>query len=89
MKILKNNLWTLFGLALVLTFAMTGDAFAQNTNLKTLTICGTDLEIRDNAFESCTSLETVILKDGVYCVWAEAFKNCTNLKAGENALQLF
>lgn len=36
MKILKNNMWTLFGLALVAMLAMTGDAAAQNATSGTV-----------------------------------------------------
>ena len=60
--------------------AIDENAFAGNTSLKSLTICGTNLEIGDNAFEGCTALEKVIITDGVSCIWAEAFINCNNLK---------
>ena len=59
MKILKNNLWTLFSLALVLTLAMTGDAFAQNTT-GSESVVGLAIQKSANVFKAVRTIVFVV-----------------------------
>ncbi len=54
MKLSKNNMWTLFGLALVLMVAMTGDASAANT------VVGDAIVKAGNVFKSVRTIVFVI-----------------------------
>ncbi len=64
------------------------DAFSGHENLKKVVIPGTVEEIGNmywnsimtGAFENCTSLETVIIEDGVEEIGALTFAGCTSLK---------
>jgi len=59
MKIFKNNFWTLFGLALVLMVAMTGDASAQG-GLTGGTVVGAAINKAGNVFKSVRTIVFVI-----------------------------
>lgn len=58
MKILKNNLWTLFSLALVMTLAMTGDAFAQGATSGT--VVGLAIQKSANVFKAVRTIVFVV-----------------------------
>lgn len=72
------------------------NVFKGNTNIKTVVLPQYISEIPDNAFEGCTSLETVYAF-GVTKIGSNAFKGCTSLKKfsvdndvtelGENAFE--
>ena len=53
-------------------------AFKGNTNIKAVSLPKYVYKIPDNAFEGCTSLETVF-GYGISEIGANAFKNCTSL----------
>ncbi|MBR1915636.1 MAG: TrbC/VirB2 family protein [Alphaproteobacteria bacterium] len=57
MKLLKNNIWTLFGLALVLMVAFTGDASAQLTSNS---VVGVGIKKASNVFKSVRTIVFVI-----------------------------
>ena len=57
MKFFKNNFWTLFGLALVLMVAMTGDASAQLTSSS---VVQTGIKKASNVFKSVRTIVFVI-----------------------------
>ena len=54
-------------------------AFSNLEGLKTIIIPGTCKEIAQNAFAYNSTLETVIMEDGVEKIGSYAFRNCTNL----------
>ena len=58
----------------------TKDVFAGNTNIKGIILPKHIQSIPENAFDGCTSLETVI-GYGINDIGTEAFKNCTSLKS--------
>ncbi len=58
MKFLKNNFWTLFGLALVFTVAVTGDASAQALNSST--IASTTFKKAGNLFRNIRTLVFIL-----------------------------
>ena len=58
-------------------------AFSNLEGLKTIIIPGTCKEIAQNAFAYNSTLETVIMEDGVEKIGAQAFYQCTNLKTVE------
>ena len=58
-------------------------AFSNLEGLKTIIIPGTCKEIAQNAFTNNTTLERVIMEDGVGTIGSYAFSNCTNLKSIE------
>ena len=60
MKLFKNNLWTLFALALVLMVAMTGDVYAQGTGLTGGTVVGAAIKKAGNVFKSVRTIVFVI-----------------------------
>lgn len=66
MKTLKNNFWTLFGLALVLTVALTGDASAQSGDLMGLA--------RNKAVNVFKSVKTIIFVVGGFGLVGLAFQ---------------
>ncbi|MBP5615671.1 MAG: hypothetical protein J6X42_03885 [Alphaproteobacteria bacterium] len=60
MKILKNNFWTLLGVALVLMVAMTGDAAAASGAVKGNTVVGSAVTKAGNVFKSVRTIVFVI-----------------------------
>lgn len=50
-------------------------------NLKEVTFLGTELDdIGFNAFKGCTSLESIVIPNGVETILDTAFGGCTSLK---------
>ena len=65
-------------------YAFGAETYSQNaakvpTSLKTVIVTGS-LDIVDNAFNGCTSIEKIGTEKGVKKVGASAFKGCTSLK---------
>ena len=55
-------------------------AFSNVEGLKTIIIPGTVKEIKKDAFRNNTTLENVIIEDGVQIIGEHAFEGCRNLK---------
>ncbi len=53
--------------------------FADNTNIKSVVLPETLVEIGGRTFQNCTSLEKVVVPSGVGSVGNRAFLNCVNL----------
>lgn len=50
------------------------------TALKSINIPNSVIEIGDNSFNQCKSLETVEIGSGISKIWSTAFTGCTALK---------
>ena len=57
------------------------NAFANQTNLKEITLPNTIIEIGNNSFEGCTSLTTFDSNAKLHKIGARAFLNCTKLSS--------
>ncbi len=51
-----------------------------DSKVKTLYVNGTMGEIYSTAFFGCSTLENVIIREGITLIWGDAFKNCDNIK---------
>ena len=60
--------------------AIAGSVFAENTNLKNVTIPSTVTSIELRTFVGCTSLESVSLPTNLTELGSSAFEGCTSLK---------
>ena len=56
-------------------------AFAGMSNIISVQIPSTILEIRDGAFSECNNLKTVSIGSNVTTIGSQAFRNCTSLKS--------
>lgn len=63
----------------VITTKIDSYAFYKYTNLKTIVLPDTLLEIGEYAFYGCTSLSNVTLPEGLISIGERAFANCYNL----------
>jgi len=57
------------------------EAFAGNTEIKSLIIPDNIMKIGTGAFKNCTGLKSIIIPDNVTKIGDEAFINCTELKS--------
>lgn len=56
------------------------DAFAERTNLESVTIPDSVVTIAGEAFQGCTSLKSVNIPDSVLYITPRTFKGCTSLE---------
>ena len=64
-------------------FAVTsfsGDGFANNTELETATIDGSEFNVASRSFKGCANLKKVTLLEGVHYMGAWCFENCVSLE---------
>ena len=56
-------------------------AFKECTQLKSVSIPDSVIEIGESAFENCTSLENIIIPNSVTNIHRDVFRNCTSLES--------
>ena len=61
--------------------ALSVGCFENNTELTTITLPGSLLEIRERAFAGCTNLRGIEIPEGVSTVGSGAFRGCSSLEA--------